>query len=325
MKEIYIGLDLGATWVRGICGYKNGSIIKKIKRRTPKEKDIVENTMIDIVRELLDDSDGKLLGIGVGSIGPLDLQKGEVVNTPNLPVKRIKVKEALQDTFKVPVYLVNDCSAAVVGEKIFGAGKQFNNIFYVTISTGLGGGAIVDGHLLFGKDGNAPEIGHIIVDTDFKLKCGCGKYGHWEAYASGSNLPNYARLIINQEKDKSFHDSVLFSLTEGDLNNLESKIIFKAANMGDALALKIVEAIGKINAIGFAEIINVFDPELITVGGSVILKNKELTMPYIIKNVEKYTINRIPEIITTPLEEDVVLLGAFALALHPEFIPEKFR
>lgn len=140
-------MDLGATWVRGICGYKSGSIIKKIKRKTPKEKDIVENTMIDIVRELLDDSDGKLLGIGVESIGPLDLQKGEVVNTPNLPVKRIKVKEVLQDAFKVPVYLVNDCSATVIGEKIFGAGKQFNNIFYVTISTGLGGGAIVGGHL----------------------------------------------------------------------------------------------------------------------------------------------------------------------------------
>jgi len=73
MREIYTGLDLGATWVRGICGYKSGSIIKKIKRRTPKEKGVVENMMIDIVRELLNDSDGKLLGIGVGSIGPLDL------------------------------------------------------------------------------------------------------------------------------------------------------------------------------------------------------------------------------------------------------------
>jgi glucokinase len=117
-------------------------------------------------------------GIGVGSIGPLDLQSGCIVNTPNFPFKHIPVVAPLREEFGVPVRLLNDCGAAVMGERRFGLGRGIDNLFYVTLNTGLGGSAIVDGHPLSGKDGNAPEIGHVVIDRLSSMVCGCGARGH---------------------------------------------------------------------------------------------------------------------------------------------------
>jgi glucokinase len=106
---------------------------------------------------------------------------------------------------------LNDCAAAVLGERHFGAGKGLENLAYVTLSTGLGGGAIVDGHLLIGKDGNAVEVGHITIDPGSSLICGCGSPGHWEAYSSGSNIPNFVKHSLRDD-DKS----LLLELTRGE-------------------------------------------------------------------------------------------------------------
>jgi glucokinase len=181
----------------------------------------------------------------------------------------------------------------------------------VTLSTGLGGGAIVDGHILVGKDGNAVEIGHLTIDSNSELVCGCGCRGHWEAYCSGRNIPKFARLLMS---DKRSEDIPLIKFTEGDVDDITTKALFAAASMGDPFALWLVEKIGEVNAIGFANLINAFDPELITVGGSIALSNPVLILKPIEKNIDRHIINRRPEIMITPLGEDVVLQGALALA-----------
>lgn len=314
-----LGVDLGATNVRVALADTNGRMILRKAERT------IDGTGLDIVRQILEMggsalnsvglTEKSLKAVGIGSIGPLDLRKGLIVNPPNLRVGVIPIVESIEKHFNVPVRLLNDCVAAVLGEKKFGAGSSLQNIVYVTISTGIGGGAIVDGHLLLGKDGNAHEIGHMVVDKNGLLECGCGRRGHWEAYCSGSGIINYARLLL-KEWSIGFNEGSLRKYFQNDFSKATSKMLFKAAEDGDELARRILEETGLLNAIGFANIIDMYDPELITVGGSVALFNRELILNPIKKHVSKYAMNRLPEIGITPLGEDAVLYGALAAALE---------
>ncbi|GAI94384.1 unnamed protein product, partial [marine sediment metagenome] len=196
MGKRYAAVDIGATNVRVASGDVEG-LTEKVVERTDRENGPkgVSAQIIRLVRSLEIE---ELAAIGVGSIGPIDIGTGSIVNTPNFPFKEIPVLEPLTFEFHVPVRMLNDCAAAVLGEKMYGAGKGLRNLVYVTLSTGLGGGAIVDGHVLIGKDGNAVEVGHLTIDPDSPLVCGCGCRGHWEAYSSGRNIPKYARLLLRE-------------------------------------------------------------------------------------------------------------------------------
>ncbi len=304
----YIAVDIGATNIRVAVGDDEG--LKAKLSEVTDRKNGASGIPRQIARMI------RTLGvspraIGIGSIGPIDITKGMIGDTPNFPFKNIPVVEPLKDEFHVPVALMNDCSAAVIGEHAYGGGKGIDNLFYVTMSTGLGGGAIVDGHPLGGKDGNAPEIGHIVIDPNSELVCGCGCRGHWEAYSSGPNIPRYAKLLL---RGVDLKGSVLGELMGSNLAKLTSEILFQAAKQGDHGASLVVNSIGKINAVGFADIVNAFDPELITVGGSIALNNPNAILNPINDLIDDYLINRKPRIVITPLGADVVLYGGFALA-----------
>ncbi len=315
MSRGFVGVDLGATNVRVASGNEKG-LGKKISERTDVHHGPVgiSDQLIRMVKAL---GMGEISAIGVGSIGPIDVCTGGIVETPNLPFESIPVQEPLTSEFQVPVRMLNDCTVAVLGEKEYGAGRGLQHLVYVTLSTGLGGGAIVDGHILVGKDGNAVEVGHLTIDPGSTLVCGCGKRGHWEAYSSGSNIPNYARLLLREIEGKG---SLLLELAGGDSQRITTETLFEAARDGDPTALTIVRRIGEVNAIGFADIVNVFDPQLITVGGSIALNNPDLILEPILANIDRHLINRRPEIMITPLGEDIVLYGAIALAVGQSMI-----
>ncbi|RLF05180.1 MAG: ROK family protein [Thermoprotei archaeon] len=323
--EYGIGVDIGATNIRVAIATPEGKIIKKLAEKTVRKGDnlALSRQIIRMVEETLKDtriSLDKVSGIGIGSIGPLDIKKGIIVKPANLPFENVPLVEPLEEYFELPVTLLNDCTTAVVGERYYGIGKGVDNLVYITISTGIGGGVYVDGHLLIGKDGNAHEIGHLIVDPEGKLECGCGCRGHWEAYCSGSGIPQYARLLINEYYKDYYPRSLLGKMSGYNPENIDAKMVYDAAKAKDMLALKIVEKINFYNTLGIADIINVYDPSLITIGGSVALKNSELILPYIIENTPKYIINRMSEIRITPLGDDIVLLGAIAMAFKKEQI-----
>lgn len=308
----FIAVDIGATKIRVASGNMEGideKITEKTDRRNGPEG--VSQQIIRMIRELVDSPEA----IGVGSIGPIDLETGMITNTPNYPFKEIPVVKPLQQEFEVPVKIVNDCTAGVLGEHVYGAGKGIDNLFYVTLSTGLGGGAIVDGHLLVGKDGNAVEVGHLTIYPDSEIICGCGCPGHWEAYCSGMNIPRFAQTLLRRSE---WRNSLLAVLCGGDAKAITTETIFDAAKQGDEAALWIVDEIGKINAVGVADIVNAYDPELITIGGSVALNNPDLILTPIQRYVAGHVINRLPEIMITPLGGDIVLYGALALALDAE-------
>ena len=320
--KIAVGVDLGGTNVRVALGDENGRILAKISERTEKTRgpEGISEQIARIIRYLEEKEarKGEIIGIGIGSAGPLDLRRGGLMRPTNIPYDFVPLIEPLEDTFHLPTYLLNDCSAAVMGERFFGAGKKHENLAYITLSTGIGGGIYVDGHLLIGKDGNATEIGHFTIDFEGRLICGCGRRGHWEAYCSGNGIPNYVRLLLSQRRREEIEDSLLMRTVKGDLNLLTAKNLYDCAKAGDPLSLELAEKIGVLNSIGFACVIDAYDPSLITVGGSIALRNESLVIDPIRRNVGEHARNRVAEIMITPLGEDVVLYGALAMVFHPD-------
>lgn len=313
-EGLVVGIDLGATNLRAALGDLEHGIVRVVKERTTSSgssEDLL-NQLIEIVKRVASEKLGEIEAIGIGSIGPLDVKRGVLVRSANARFRNVPIVERLSREFKIPVYMLNDCTTAALGEKVFGAAKKLSNFVYVGIGTGIGGGVFVDGRLLLGKDGNAAEIGHMTIDLGDGLPCGCGGRGHWEAYCSGSGIPSFVKSWIISKRLEDLKNPLVDMAMRGEMT---SKHLFDYAKAGDELALEIVEEIGRINAICFANLTNLFDPELITVGGSIALKNPDLILDPIKKYVGRYVINRLPEIRLTPLGEDIVLYGAVALAL----------
>jgi len=316
MPGLVIGVDLGATNIRAALGSIESGILRRVEEKTVQSEspDDVIQQFIRLIRMVSANDLDKVRAIGIGSIGPLDCWRGVILNPPNVPFKNVHIVETLRDMFRVPVYLLNDCTTAALGEWVFGAGRGLKNLAYITLSSGIGGGVVVDGIPLIGKDGNAAEIGHMVIDFEERLACNCGGRGHWEAYCSGSGIPKLAKYLIESRPDYFCGTLVEDLVGRGELT---PKSLFELARRGDKGALKIIEEVGRLNAIGFANVNTLYDPELITVGGSIALNNPELVLKPIIANIGRYTANRAPKIIITPLGGDVVLYGVIALASNP--------
>ncbi len=310
--DCLIGVDVGGTNIRVALGYASGEILARLSEKSDKRTGPlgVSQQIIRMIRSLK--PSGKIHSVVVGSAGPLDLNNGSIVRSPHLGYDRIPLVKPLEEALRVPVHLINDCVAAVVAEKEIGRGGSCSNLVYVTISSGIGAGAIVDNNLLIGKDGNAHEVGHMTLDYSGKLLCGCGKKGHWEAYCGGANASRFIALQLRSRKRSEFESSLLYAASGGEVSRLSSKDLFESARKGDMLALEIVEEMGRLNAIGFANVANVYDPELVTVGGAIPLANPSLVLEPIIRLIGQYCLNRLPDIQLTELGENAVLLGALA-------------
>ena len=325
MKDDYaVAVDLGATNLRVALGLRDGSFVAKKSEPTDTASGnlAISRQIIRMAKSMQEENrlpKERLRGIGIGSIGPLNPRKGGIDKPANIPqYDFIPLVKPLHGEFGVTVTLLNDCAAAVVGEKEIGAGVREENLVYITISSGIGAGVYVDGHLLLGKDGNAHEIGHMVIDSEGKLACGCGRRGHWEAYCSGRNIPNYARLLLRQWGVDAFKKSLLYYRTSGDLSNLAAKTVYECAAQGDELCARLLEEVGRLNAVGFANVVNLYDPSLVTVGGSVTLNNPAVTLEPVVAHIGDYLFNRAPKIQVTELGEDIVLCGALVAAFGSE-------
>ncbi len=303
MKTYAIAVDLGATNVRVALISIDGRIIEKIKDQTPKKGKnacVISDKIVEMISAIIvANPKAHVNGIGISSMGPLDYHRGGPLHSPNIPFTFVPLVQPLQKRFSLPVFLLNDANAAVYGERRFGAGKKKKNLVYITISTGIGAGAIVDGNLLLGKSGNAAEIGHMVIDTTYQLRCTCKKgIGHWEGYASGRNLPLFFEAWAKKQQK---HMSTMPH---------HAKDIFDRARNADAHVLDFLDELHRINARAISNIMVSYDPELITIGGSVMLENSPLLLAGMQNYIDHYL--TIPEIRVTPLGEDIGLLGAAA-------------
>ena len=335
VKKYAIAIDLGATNLRvALVDVEGRKILHKISERTKISEgaEAITNQVVENVRKILRCNRidlTKVLGIGIGAPGPLDLKMGGIKRAVNIPYEFVPLTEPLKEEFRLPTILLNDANAAALGEWVFGAGDimKTDYLTFITISTGIGGGIIDGGRLITGVNGNAGEIGCMVVDYRGKLRCGCGRYGHWQAYSSGAGIPNYIRYLAEIGEVKIGKDSMLYRRSSG-LKNLSAKLLYECAKGGDKASLEIVEKIAEINAAGVGQVINAYNPEVITFGGPIVLRNVELTLGKMMPKLNNYAVSRIPKVIPSPLGEDVVIYGALAaliISQQEERVSRKIR
>lgn len=264
MQRYIIGIDLGGTKISGAISDRDGKILKinTIETLAAEGPAVVIGRIKDVIRGLLEyakvDSED-VVGIGIGSPGPLDPVKGTIVNAANLPgFVNMPVVAPIEDEFHIKTYIENDANAAALGELWFGAGRGCRNFVYITVSTGVGCGIIINGDIYQGNTFNAGEVGHTTVEPDGP-KCNCGNYGCLEALASGPAVARIAR-----ERLAKGEESIL-----KNCEKVTAKEVFDAAAKGDKLAGEVVSYCMNYLGIGLANVVALLDPEKIVIGGGV--------------------------------------------------------
>jgi glucokinase len=252
----YIAIDIGGTQIR-VAVYPKEGIEPLSQERIATQG---EGTPVERLLELVDKlwPSEPVLGIGAAAPGPLDPRKGIIFEAPNIPGwTNLPLKKILEDRFKVPAMIGNDANMAAVGEWRHGAGNGHHNLVYLTISTGIGGGVIMDDRLLLGERGLATELGHVTVDPNGPL-CGCGHRGHLEAFASGTAIAKYTA-----EQLACGRSSIIKNPTPS------ARDVSSAAEAGDELAIEAFNRAGEYLALGLLNYAHIFNPSIFVLGGGV--------------------------------------------------------
>ncbi len=316
MAEHFLGIDLGGTKVLTAVADERGKILarKKIPTEPEKGQEHVIDNIIGSVLAVLEESGldkSEIVRTGIGSPGPLNIEKGIIYLAPNLGWENVPISALLEERLGVPIKLENDANAAALGEKWFGAGQGIDNLLYITVSTGIGGGIIIDQKIYHGANAGAGEVGHMIIDPDGP-RCGCGNRGCLEALASGTAIIRMAREAV-----KSGQETILHSLSDGDVTKISGSLIAEAARMGDQVAEDIWEKAGDYLGLGVANLVNVFNPEMIIFGGGV-MKAGAFIMKPMLRSLKKRAFKesyRSLKIKQAALGNDVGVKGAIAVAM----------
>jgi glucokinase len=307
----YAGVDLGGTNVRAVVADADGTIQGRHERTAPRGPTglAVTEAILDCLREASAAAGVEpqtTTAAAIAAAGRLDLTEG-LVEPTNIPVGEVPLRGPASNLLETDeIYLHKDVAAGVIGER-YHAARNPDDMAYLTISSGIGAGIAVDGSILGGWDGNAGEVGHMTVDPTGKMTCGCGHDGHWEGYCSGANIPEYARVLWT-EADRP--DTTL--PIESD--EFGSADVFAHAGE-DSFANRIVERLADWNALGVANLVHVYAPLVVSVGGAVALNNESLVVEPIRERLEGLVMTNVPEIRLTDFGDDVVVQGALASAL----------
>lgn len=274
MTKYIIGIDLGGTFIKAGSVSKDGELQSEIS--LPSQGEIGPQAVVSQIAKAVEairkiHLNDKLLGVGIGSPGLVDLDGGTVKYPPNLANWKVfRLGEEVSKAVGARVEVENDANAAAVGEMKFGAGKGLRNFIMITLGTGVGGGFIVDGKVFRGETGGAGEIGHITVNMDGPV-CGCGNRGCVEAYVGQRHL---SRRVAEQLK--SHPESLINKLIESEPDKLEPKIIGQAADEGDRFALQVWKETGTYIGTAVATAFNMFDIGTLIIGGGVAEAGKPL-------------------------------------------------
>jgi glucokinase len=276
----YIAIDIGGTQMR-VARFREGDLepVEFIRGRTQQDGLFPQDNLVSLIKSVWP-SDEKVYGIGIASPGPIDMNKGVIITAPNIPQwNHFPVVNYLTERFQVPVYLDNDANLAALGEWKYGAGRGHHNLVYITVSTGIGGGIIIDDRLLHGERGLAAELGHITVDPSGP-RCGCGQYGHLESFASGTAIARNAKEAISKGVE---------TILPKD-QNITAKTVAEAAVSGDDLSQKIFTEAGTYLGRAFADYLHIFNPSILIIGGGVALCGDLILTP-IKEAIQKYVIS----------------------------------
>ena len=319
MGQLIIGIDVGGTKVAGGLVTLAGRLVESRVVPTYAEKGFARSyaQIAQLIGRLMRAAGGakNVRGIGICSPGPLNPKTGVVVNPPNLPGWRnIAIAKMLEEKFGVPAKLENDANAAGLAEALFGAAVGYNDVLYVTVSTGIGTGIIINRRIYYGKNGAAGEGGHVSIDYRSPYRCGCGTLGCVEALAAGPGMARRARVMLEQEHSLP---SLLRDMTGGHLEQLDPVMIQQAARRGDRVAKDIIEETGFYLGAWLGGMVSVLDPEVIVIGGGVAQIGKPL-FDKIKETIPHYTDNRLAgktPVLPAKLQKNVGVYGAASVFL----------
>jgi len=276
----YVGIDLGGTNIAAGLVSEDARILADMSIPTRAERswqEIVAD-MADLSKKVIEKAGvdmSEVKGVGIGCPGSIDNENGICAYSNNLKMEHANIKEEFRKHLDLPVNLENDANAAALGEyEVNGQGAK--SYVFITLGTGIGGGVILDGKIFRGFNGAGAELGHTVIVSD-GTECTCGRHGCWEAYASVTALIRQTKVAMEKNPDSMMHE---LAKKEGKVSGRTS---FDAAHAGDKAALEVVNQYFKYVAEGITNMVNVFQPEKIVIGGSI---SKE--GDYLLKPVEEF-------------------------------------
>lgn len=306
-----IGVDIGGTCTRGAVVTTDGEALLRVEH--PTDVSAGTKAIIDVVEELIGRAGEARLGpesVGVGAAGFIDASRGSVTFSPNLTYDDPHIADALRSRFDLPVIVDNDANAAAWGERAFGAARGSDHVAFLTLGTGLGSGFIIDGRMVRGFKGAAAEFGHVVVDPDGP-PCPCGLKGCIEQLASGGAIGRMGRDAARRAPGSSMVTAA------GSVDGIRGEHVARAAGDRDEAACGVLETAGRWLGIGLSNVVNLFDPEVIVLGGSA----TGAGAPYLGAAREQLALmtsaqrRRATRVELTSLGDDGGLVGAAALAL----------
>ena len=310
---IAIGIDIGGMSIKGAAVDSNGRVYEKFSMPFIKGEpgEVTIRKLAEIVKEYITANglEDKVVGIGLGSPGTLDVKNGIVNYANNLGWENLHVADIFHEYLPYPVRLTNDANAASLGEAKYGAGKSYNNIIMLTLGTGVGGGIIINGKLYEGNEGKGAELGHSVIVVDGE-QCTCGRKGCLETYASATALIRETKKAMHSNKR-----SLMWKVCP-DIDLVGGKVPFEAAKQGDKVAIDVLDNYIKYLGEGILNFCNIFRPNVIVLSGGIANAGD-----YLFERVNQYIKDRnygykmTPEVKVVPAElgYDSGKIGAAAL------------
>ena len=285
-----LGIDLGGTNIAAAVVDENYNIVGrgKVKTALPRPAEDICDAMAEAAKTAAADAGVRLEDIasmGIGTPGSVDPSNGIVTFANNLGFINTPLCQMMKDRLGVDFYLENDANAAAYGEFLAGAGRGTKNFVAVTLGTGVGGGIIIDGKLFSGSRYAGGELGHAVINVGGE-QCSCGRKGCWEAYASATALIRQTKAKMEENKD-----SIMWSLVDNDIQKVNGLTPWDASRRGDKAATQVVETYCRYVAEGVLDMMNIFEPEFICIGGGVAGEKENLSRP-VNEFVNKYRYNR---------------------------------
>ena len=315
-----IGMDVGSQNIKTILTSITGKVIKKSIVPLPAQttNETLLSLMIDSVSSILDHTkidEEKIVGIGVGMHGIVDVEEGSSVFAPNLNLQDIPIKKVLEERFNMMVKVENDGRAMSLGELWFGNGAGIDSFVCINVGRGIGAGIIINGKLYHGSHFISGEIGHMIIDIDGP-QCTCGNYGCLQTFASGPSIVEWVKKEM-----RLGHSSLLTTMTKGDLEKVTGELIYLSALEGDTLCKTALQQAGRYLGVGITNLIHTVNPRRIIIGGGV-SNAGDLIMDNIIQTVNQRALTnpaKQTEIILSKFGDDATAMGAVALILAELF------
>jgi glucokinase len=314
-REVVIAMDLGGSWVRVAVVDLAGRVVWRERRPTGSREGrdaVVRNVDAALEKGISRAAGMSVVGVGLGLAGPVDPETGIMYRPPNIPdLDGVSFKALWQGRLEWPVVTGNDATLAALGEYVYGASAGANTLVYITISTGIGAGIVIDGRPLWGAHGMAGEVGHMTIDWN-GVPCKCGGAGCLEELASGSGIARMAR-----ERLAETPQSLIAKASGGDPDRATGAVVFDAAGRGDPLARDILDGVSRALGAGLVNVLHILDPDVIVLGGAV-TQNWERLRPAVEEYIRGHAMPHVRRLgyrlAVSPLGDDVGLLGAAALA-----------